>query len=148
MHLASHPCIDHSIHHLSKHPSISCSTRPAIHQPTKSNQVIHWTHWENKNSTWSTSYHCNWHTTSMLVNVVKWRLRTEERRQGGSKCQVPLGSEDGDYIYQSKQPRGAEYFTCRCGLLHYHIHQSHGVPVQPLTIQNSYNQQNGDAIKC
>lgn len=39
---------------------------------------------------------------------------------GGSKCQVPLGSGDGRYIYQSKQPRGAEYFTCRRGLLHYH----------------------------
>lgn len=70
-----------------------------------------------------------------------------QEAQGGSKCQVPLGSEDGSYIYQSKQPRGAEYFTCRCGLLHYHIHQSHGVPFKPLTIQNSYNMQNGGCYK-
>lgn len=46
---------------------------------------------------------------------------------GGSKCQLPLGSGDGGYIYQSKQPRGAEYFTCRGGLLHYHVHWSYSI---------------------
>lgn len=47
--------------------------------------------------------------------------------RGGSKCQVPLGSGDGGYIYQRKQPRGAEYFTCRSGLLHYHVHWSYSI---------------------
>ena len=47
--------------------------------------------------------------------------------RGHSTCQVPLGSGDGGYIYQSKQPRGAEYFTCRSGLLHYHVHWSYSI---------------------
>ena len=70
------------------------------------------------------------------IGSEEWGGRRKEEGEGGSKCQVPLGSDDGGYIYQSKQPRGAEYFTCRCALLHYHIHQSHIVPFQPLTIQN------------
>lgn len=136
----------------SVYPSISCGINPPIHPPAKSRQVIHWSHY--------TSSHGNKNGTLLTEDsrgkIKLWRQRQQcsdgaettrgigvggvrEEGQGGSKCQVPLGSEDGGYIYQSKQPRGAEYFTCRCGLLHYHIHQSHGVPFQPLTIQNSYN---------
>lgn len=47
--------------------------------------------------------------------------------RGGSKCHLPLGSGDGGYIYQSKQPRGAGYFTCRGGLLHYQVHWSYSI---------------------
>lgn len=142
----------------SVHPSISSCINPPMHPPTKSLQVIQWTHqvpqwktplgfcWPETHSTTS-NYR---DTISALVNelnVGKRSWRSETEGQGGSKCQVPLGSQDGGYIYQSKQPRGAEYFTCRCGLLHYHIHQSHSVPFQPFTIQNSYNMQNAGHYK-
>lgn len=72
---------------------------------------------------------------------------SEEEGQGGSKCQIPLGSEDGGQIYQSKQPRGTECFTCRCGLSHCHICQCCSIPFQLLTIQNANNLKNSGSYK-
>lgn len=141
----------------SVHPSIS-RINPPIHPPTKPRQVIQWTHyfllWKTKikpplgfrwPKTRSATSNCGNTVEHVGERAERWKERWTDR--GGSKCQVPLGSEDGGYIYQSKQPRGAEYFTCLCGLLHYHIHQSLSVPIQPLTIQNSYSMQNGGCYK-
>lgn len=158
IHLSFHPCIEPSIHHRSIH----LSTAALAHQHThpQSHPVIQPTHYfllrKQKHHLALLAKDLQsdvklWQRRNRAGEWAEWqpegRWRSEEEEQGGSKCQVPLGSEDGGYIYQSKQPRGAEYFTCRCRLLHYHIHQSHSVPSPPLSIQNSYNTQNGGCYK-
>lgn len=130
------------LYSLSVLPSISCHTKPPIRPPTVSTQVSRWAYYffsrkqnhrqpllpslTQRFKPWQ--HHQRGGGVWTLPGCWRRKRRSANKGQGGSKCQVPLGSDDGGYIYQSKQPRGAEYFTCRCGLLHYHIHQSHGVP--------------------
>lgn len=152
IHPSGHSCFNLSIYHLSNRLSAGAQTHPPIHPPIKSRQVLQWTHYlptmKKKKTLLVSDRRLVAQKQIVVTQCPCWSVGktiggNEEDGRGGSKCQVPLGSEDGGNIYQSIQPRGAEYFPCRCGLLHYHIHQSRRVPLRPLAIQNSCNMQKG-----
>lgn len=138
IHLYIHPCIDPSIHHLSIHPSVAALIHPYIHSPKSSHSMSQLPPpvktktplgFVDQKTRGATSDGKRRRARRRARPIVMRRGRMSEKEgQGGSKCQVPLGSGDGGYIYQSKQPGGPEYFTCRCGLLHYHVRESRSVP--------------------
>lgn len=106
------------------HPSAAAVIPISIHPPSSSRQFqpdLHQFAFVNCSQ-------CRIKTVKVSKKVADFFFfLSEEGGRGGFKCQVPLGSDDGRYIYESIQPRGAEYFTCRSRLLHYHVHWSYSI---------------------